>query len=204
MPTFDFIGWAFTSLSRFNFFDHPGEKIVLPIIIIALSVYLTLWLFSTLHRMNDRRRELFLIFGLLAVVVLSNILYLQFSAEIWNRLDVGLFVISWYIINNFIFWAVAILLPAYFVYPEFREQNLRKGVALCFILAGIFRYGCEYLISFTPVSGLSYVYHEYGVIYPGYNLVMLFLTLGFAFVSYGILHGLIRRVPFVRKALGVA
>jgi hypothetical protein len=137
----------------------------------------------------------------MTIVMLSNLVYLLDFCGFRHNFTEPAIIISWYIINNFIFWAGAIILPTYFIYPEIREQNLRRVVALCFFLAGILRYGCEYLISFAPASGLSYVFHEYGYVYAGYNLVMIPVTIGFAFVSYWIIHELMQREPFIRRWL---
>jgi hypothetical protein len=190
LPTFDIIGLAFTTLGHFDSSNSIISNII-ALIIIALPIWLTLWLFSTLQRINDRHKQLFIIYGLLAIVMLCNALYTQ----LWHWIDAGLFLISWLLINNFFLWIGAIILPTYFIYPEIREQNLRKVVAVCFILTGILRYGSEYLLSLTPASGLSYVSLEAGGIYPGYNLAMIPVTVGFAFVSYWIIHTLMQTVP---------
>lgn len=201
MPTFDFVGWAFTSLSKFDFLNQPLDNLIVPLIIIALSIYLTLWLFSTLHRIKEWRNQIIIVIALMTIVLLSNLVYLLDFGGFRHNFPEPAIIISWYIINNFIFWAGAIILPTFFIYPEIREQNLRRIVALCFFLTGIFRYGSEYLISFTPASGLSYVFHEYGYVYAEYNLVMVPVTVGFAFLSYWILHELMLRVPFIRRWL---
>lgn len=204
-PALDFIGWAFTTLGKFNFFGHGGlnvfEYLIMPLIVIALLIWPTLWLFSKLQRLKSQRNQLVIVFGLLAIVVLWNLSTLMPSwYDLLNQFaPFTVYAVLLYGVNNFIFWTGVIILPTYFIYPEIREQNLRRVVTVCFILTGILRYGSEYLISFTPASGLYSAIYQPWHIFAGYYLVMLPVTVGFAFVSYWIIHEVMQRVPPVGR-----
>lgn len=201
-PAPDFMGWAFTTLGKLDFSTGFGDNLFLPLIVIALLIWPTLWLFSRLHRINSQRNQVIIVFGLLAIVVVWNAFLTQLgSLPQLKPLEAILYLILLYGISNFIFWAGAIILPTYFVYPEIRERNLRRVVTVCFVLTGILRYGSEYLISFTPVSGLYYAIHQPWHAFAGYNLVMLPVTIGFAFVSYWLIHELMQRVPMLGRCL---
>jgi hypothetical protein len=208
---FDLIGWIITSIGIWVFtnfahiLENPLEIVYATtvfLVLIFIPIFLTVWFFSKLSIINSWRNQVIIVSGLLmAVGFINGISLLDFWGFQTTRSG-SLFYISWLLINNLVFWMGAIILPTYFVYPEIRERNLRRVVALCFFLTAILRYGGEYLISFTPASGLSYVFHEAGVIYAGYNLAMIPVTIGFAFVSYWIIHELMQRVPRVKRLLG--
>ena len=201
-PAPDFLGWAFTTLGKFDFSGSPGDNLIVPLIVIALLIWPTLWLFSTLQRIRSQRNQVIIVFGLLAIVVLLNVFLIQLKSLLqFEPLAILFYLFLWYGINNFIFWAGAIILPTYYVYPEIRRRNLRRVVAVCFFLTGIFRYGSEYLISFTPVSGLYYALQKLWPAFAAYNLVMIPVTIGFAFFSYWLIHGILQRVPLVRRLL---
>jgi hypothetical protein len=193
-PGFDLIGLAFTTIGH--------ENLILSIIILVISIFSVLLFFSILQDIKKRNIRAGIVSILLICVIFYNLFYLFNIGHLQEILYLAPLVVLWLIINNFFLWIGSIILPTCFLFPEVREQNLWKVVALCFFLTGIFRYGCEYLLSFTPASALSYVSLEAGRIYAGYNLIMIPVTVGFAFVSYWLIHEIMQRVPFVRRILG--
>lgn len=194
LPGFDLIGWAFANLG------HADS--ISSIIILLISIFFTLLVFSILQEIKTRWIRASSLSIFLICVVIYNIFYLFNIGSLQEILYLAPLTISWLIVNNLFLWIGSIILPTYFLFPEVREQNLWKVVVLCFVLTGIFRYGCEYLLSFTPASALSYVSLEAGRIYAGYNLLMIPVTIGFAIVSYWLIHEVMQRMPFVRRILG--
>jgi hypothetical protein len=198
-PAFDFIGWAFTNIVNFNSLDITGFAILC---IFIVSFCLILVFFSALRSIGDEHKRLVIVSFILALVMLSNGVFLLNYVGIRNLIDIPVIFIAVLIANNFVLWMGAIVLPTCFLYPRIQKQNLWKIVGICFFVTGFLRYGSISLIIHNAVPDFSSIIYSEAVIFAGYNLLMIPVTIGFAITSYWLIHEIMQRVPFVRRILG--
>jgi len=180
--------------------------------IILLFLWITKKLFLVFMALQDAYAGPILIGGILCITIfrfMSPVKKpLHFSSVIQNAGN-EIFAVLSYTWDLFIWnfwWALVVILPVYFFYPEIRKQKLWKHVVACFGLTVILRYCLEYCLVFTRMKNYS-VFSD-GIAYrePHFNffyLAMIVFTFFLAIVSYRVILYLEHKVPRVHSLLSV-
>lgn len=182
----------------------------LSILVILLFLLVTKHVFLILQELHDRNIELTIIIGLLLVTIIRFLipvvrsLFFKDVPESSGGSGFALLILLWdFFIWNF-WWVMAAILPAYFMYPEIRQEKRWKDVAAGFIFLLGIRCTLEGILVISPLKTYSVFTEGTTYIQPyfdlGYIVLILAMT-GLAFFGYWIIHELKQRVPFIHSLL---
>ena len=195
-----------------TFFFTLALMLGLSLLVIILFLLITKHIFLILREINNRSLELTIIIGLLLVTIVRFLItviqsfFFTGTSESAGNAGFALLMLLWaFFIWNF-WWVMAAILPAYFMYPEIRQEKRWKDVAACFIFLLGMRCILEWILVISPLKaysvfseGTTYVQPYF---YVGYMVLILAMT-GIAFFGYWIIHELKQRVPLVNRWLAI-
>jgi len=182
------------------------------LLVIILFLLITKHMFLILREIKNRSLELTIIIGLLLITIVRFLIpviqsfFFSGMPESAGSAGFAMLMLLWdFFIWNF-WWVMAAILPAYFMYPEIRQEKRWKEVMACFIILLGMRCILEGILVISPLKAYSVFAEGTTYVQPyfdlGYIVLILAMT-GLAFFGYWIIHELKMRVPLVNRWLAI-